>query len=93
MIRFEFGATNLKTRRQGTLVVDIHTPRPVEGYPGNYECQIHISGVVDKEMRGVGAFPFQSIDLSLQITKAVLLSHQCDWELSFGQQGLVTFDY
>jgi hypothetical protein len=93
MFKFEFEASNLKTGRQGTLVVEISAPRPVEGHPGNYECQIRISGVVDKEMRGVGAFPFQAIDLSLQITKVVLLSHQCEWELSFGRQGLVTFDY
>lgn len=93
MLRFEFDARNIGTEGAGTLVVEIDAPRPVAGYPDDYECPIRFSGVICREMRGVGAFPFQAVDLSLKIAKAFIQSHQNDWEFSSSQQGPVTFEY
>jgi len=54
---------------------------------------IRFSGVVNREMCAVGAFPLQAVDLALQVCKAVAGSHRNQWDFYVDGQGPVTFDY
>lgn len=93
MIRFAFEARAKGSADNGVLVIEISPPRPVVDYPHDFECTIRFSGVIDRKMRGVGAFPLQAVDLALQVCKAVLTSYQTEWDFLAEGQGPVTFDY
>jgi hypothetical protein len=93
MIRFEFEAKGKRCADEGLLVIEILPPRPVAGFPDDYECPIRFSGVVSKEMRGVGVYPMQAVDLALQVAKAVARSCANEWDFFVNGQGPMTFDY
>ena len=93
MLRFEFQAKSLHGGADSILVIEIASPRPVEGFPNDYECPIRFTGVVNKAMRGVGAFPLQAVDLSIQIAKAVAGSYSDEWEFQINDQGPIPFSY
>jgi len=93
MIRFTFQARARGSADDGVLMIEISPPRPVADFPYDFECPIRFSGVINREMRGVGAFPLQAVDLALQVCKAVATSYQHEWDFSVEGQGPVTFDY
>ncbi len=93
MLRFEFTTLSKRGLDDGSLCITVAEPLPVEEFPDNYACKIQFVGIVNKDMRAVGAFPLQAVDLALQIAKAVAGSYTNEWDFYADGQGPLPFDY